>query len=314
MNFAPNEFEILFVDDHSSDGTVDTINTNVNASLNYKVIRRSSNSGGASIPRNEGIALSRGEYIFFLDSDDTVDRDLLSHGYEFAKKCNSDIVFFKYGSISGRSVAKRPFKTKFVEQASLSKNHLFRSVNPSKFFLRTFLLENKILFPADIKVGEDKLFMLKALTKAKKISILADKKYVFMSKHDEGHLSRAKTPFEDFMVWQQAIHYILVSNMPEDVRKASYNAWLNFTVEKLTKWLSSDLELNTKLYFLKSLSLSYKYGEHLLNYEEIYPENKILVKPFFNANLKQFLSAQSNSACAQLRYSVHSFYAKHMLG
>jgi len=62
-----DDFELIIVDDHSTDGTPDAIRRFDDSRLTY--IRRSEN-GGLSRSRNAGIAASRGEYVAFLDDDD----------------------------------------------------------------------------------------------------------------------------------------------------------------------------------------------------------------------------------------------------
>lgn len=59
-------FELIVVDDGSTDGTIVHMADYTNKSVNYIVKRH----GGVSSARNLGISLSRGQYLAFLDSDD----------------------------------------------------------------------------------------------------------------------------------------------------------------------------------------------------------------------------------------------------
>lgn len=61
-------FEVIFVDDGSTDGTLSVLQQLCTGKSNYKII--SKQNGGVSSARNVGIAACNGEFVQFLDSDD----------------------------------------------------------------------------------------------------------------------------------------------------------------------------------------------------------------------------------------------------
>lgn len=74
LNQTSQDFEAIVVDDHSADSTVSAINETVNDDARIHVIERGKN-GGAHLARRTGVAATRGEYVLFLDGDDTLDTD-----------------------------------------------------------------------------------------------------------------------------------------------------------------------------------------------------------------------------------------------
>mgnify|MGYP000211020819 CR=1 FL=1 len=87
------EFEIIVIDDCSTDNGNEVVRgyeQKFNGRL--KLVRLKKNSGNNGIPNNTGLALSRGEYVVFMDSDDTVTPDMLEKLYTDAKKFDADVV------------------------------------------------------------------------------------------------------------------------------------------------------------------------------------------------------------------------------
>ena len=79
-------FELIIVDDGSSDKSRSIINHYRNLDKRIKILFIKKNSGTAAIPRNEGVKLSKGDYICFLDADDIWKIDKLEKQIKGIKK------------------------------------------------------------------------------------------------------------------------------------------------------------------------------------------------------------------------------------
>ncbi len=71
----PN-FEIIIIDDYSSDGTYEILLEEYNKKSNIKILRNEKNFG-PSKTRNSGIKAAKGKYIAFVETDMEVDPDWL---------------------------------------------------------------------------------------------------------------------------------------------------------------------------------------------------------------------------------------------
>lgn len=87
-----DNFECLIIDDGSKDNSIELAEKYVKDDNRFKIYHKE--NGGLSDARNYGINLSKGEYLFFLDSDDYIADTLLADAYQMAKKHDSDIVCF----------------------------------------------------------------------------------------------------------------------------------------------------------------------------------------------------------------------------
>lgn len=103
------DFELLIIDDCSTDGTADIIKRYAAQDARIVYMKNPQNQGVART-RNVGIAASRGEYIALLDSDDLWTQDKLEKQLAMAKATDADILYCSYGFIdeAGQEI-KKPF-------------------------------------------------------------------------------------------------------------------------------------------------------------------------------------------------------------
>ncbi len=90
-----SNWELIVIDDRSSDDTVVTLQEIARSDSRVLVKRREATSPGAPSCRNEGASLARGEYLIFLDSDDLLAPACLS-GRLSALHDHSDLDFIVF--------------------------------------------------------------------------------------------------------------------------------------------------------------------------------------------------------------------------
>ncbi|PJM75917.1 glycosyltransferase family 2 protein [Bifidobacterium simiarum] len=90
--------EILLVDDGSPDGCPAMCDEWAARDSRIRVIHKT--NGGLSDARNAGLAQSTGEYVYFADSDDTIDPHLVEDCLNALAQYDADLVMFKFDTIS----------------------------------------------------------------------------------------------------------------------------------------------------------------------------------------------------------------------
>ena len=76
QDIPSNEYEIIAVDDGSTDNSLDLLKKYAGAYSNIKVLHQSNKRQGAA--RNKGLSVAQGEYIWFVDSDDWIVENCLA--------------------------------------------------------------------------------------------------------------------------------------------------------------------------------------------------------------------------------------------
>lgn len=93
QDLSKDEYEIICINDGSTDGSGAILESFSSKYDNIYVFHQK--NCGVSASRNKGIELSRGEYVWFVDSDDLIARNCLLTVSEILKKSNPDLLFVK---------------------------------------------------------------------------------------------------------------------------------------------------------------------------------------------------------------------------
>ncbi|MBF0011556.1 glycosyltransferase family 2 protein [Enterococcus casseliflavus] len=233
-----SDFEILAVDDLSTDNSLEILESYRTDLPNLRIIKRETNSGGPMVPRNDAIEMAKGEYVQFLDNDDYLGEDALKRLYAFATENNSDVIFGKYKGINGRGVPKSQFLKGNIAHADIIKDNLIYTIAPHKMFRRKMLIDQDIRFETEIRPGdEDKLFVMRAYLDAKVISILSDYDYYYVVRRPGENLSVASIPQNPelhFIAQKKVLHYIEKSRFDQakqlDLKVAYVNRLISFSI------------------------------------------------------------------------------------
>jgi glycosyltransferase involved in cell wall biosynthesis len=215
---------VIFVDDGSTDETPARLDE---VARNHEHVRveHTPNSGWPGRPRNIGLELARGEFVYFVDNDDWLDRRALERLHGTATRNESDIVIGKvvgHGRLVTRSLFARGRR-----DAPLEWRPLMGLLTPHKLFRKAMLDEHGIRFGEGRRRLEDHLFVVHAYFHAKRITVLAAYPcYHWMRSPDDVNASwREFDPAAYFDNVREVLDLVDEHTEPGSLRDQMHAAW-----------------------------------------------------------------------------------------
>lgn len=183
-----DDLEIIVIDNGSTDSSGSICDTYASEYSNISVYHIENHGVGSA--RNFGLSKARGEFIYFVDSDDYLVGNLFA---EFEDKLTPDfdlLVFSYYNSFEQEMTEKNRTKKILPYNGSYDKydfSKIFKDLFLSdmlytvwnKFYRREFLIENNISFEK-YELGEDVRFNLNAYRNVNKVYLSQDSYYVYV--------------------------------------------------------------------------------------------------------------------------------------
>lgn len=161
------DFELLVVIDGSPDNSCQIVESYAQKDRRIKVFEKE--NGGLSDARNYGLERATGQFIYFMDSDDWIEPDLLAENLKIIETENIDLVIFGYiqddedeqgNVLQSTSVAPQISRlTKGNENIVLDEHHLgLMGYAWNKIYRKSFIDQYHLRFEKGISLVEDILF------------------------------------------------------------------------------------------------------------------------------------------------------------
>ena len=273
QTMSPDEFEVIFADDDSTDGSRERLQEWAGTRPNVSVLHNTPNSGWPGRPRNLGIDAAQGEYVFFADNDDKLAPDALRAMYDYATAHRSDVVIAKEVGVGpGRGVPCGLFRRN-IPDAKLGVDPILGILTPHKLVRTAMVREHGIRFPEGKVRLEDHFFIISCFFAAQRISVLADTLcYYWMRREDDVDNAsfQATDPALYYASVERVLEVVESNTHPGDFRDKLYSHW--FTSKMLDRLRGGSLLKHPEQYQeqlfdeLRRVSERFGFDERLLPY------------------------------------------------
>lgn len=195
------DWELLLIDDGSFDNSGIICDEYARIDSRIKVIHKP--NGGVSSARNMGIEMSKGEWICFIDSDDTIDHTYLADFSIESDKYDLYLQGYKR-VVSGQIESEYSFKDLKQENLSsiLAFTEDYRIINSPcyKLYKSSIIRKYNITFEVKTSYGEDHLFSLEYIKYVSKVKYSLACGYNYVISQGES-LSHRIIPLDDIVYY-----------------------------------------------------------------------------------------------------------------
>lgn len=277
--------EIIIVDDCGTDNSMKIVYNIIKEQsylCEFRIIYHTHNQG-LSAARNTGVQHAKGEYIFFLDSDDELPTNTINI-FKYNIKLHKDIDFF----IGNYNVIGNFKKSNLNSHKNIYKNneYIYKSYTNGEWYpmawgkliKRSFFIANDLWFPIN-RYHEDLYFSFKLALCANKAKVISDNIYIYRIRKSSITTSKKRKNYIDiFWILSQqkkllykketkmsSLSYNYIASLSCNLLLSTYISQLN-EKEKfiIATWIKKELKDVKKIYSIKSfIKTSIIYTPHM---------------------------------------------------
>ncbi|WP_293699264.1 glycosyltransferase family A protein, partial [uncultured Agrococcus sp.] len=216
------DFELIAIDDGSSDGSGEELERLARSDDRLVVIRQPG-SGWPGGPRNRGLERASGRYVFFLDGDDKLETYALGTMVAAFVAADADpvpvdVVIPKMRGTGGRRIS--PLFLRYPS-GDIALDRAMETLTPQKMIRREMIEREGLRFPEGVVRLEDGIFMTQAYTAARRITYSGKRVLYLFAKRDRGgNTSSQLFRPEDYVDSCRVIATTLVENVADSEEAA----------------------------------------------------------------------------------------------
>lgn len=293
INQSFSDFELIIINDGSTDKSKEIIEKYANLDSRITIINKK-NEGVASA-RNLGIDRAVGKYLFFCDSDDYAEKDMLESLYKKIEEKDAEIVisgfFMQYNEnehIKNYKVSTE--KEYYFLQSTDFINNMYEFIKMNlintpwnKLYLNKIIKKENLRF--ENRFGEDAFFNVNYLKIINKILIIPDTLYYWNRSRENSETDKIYKDINAFLNEKYSVFIKLkelYKNNQENM-KLFNNYFASRVVQFVQELANAEINLTEKKKILKEMFQK----EEIINvFKDVRAESKLLFLCYLPLKLK----------------------------
>lgn len=225
LNQDFDNYELILINDGSIDSSGFICEEYAKKNTKIRYIKQENQ--GHTIARNNGLAIAKGEYVIFVDSDDWIEPNLLSDCYSKVKEHGDlDIILYGHRKVDNQSIVNKnqPYQEGIYDLDKINSMILPSLLTSGRFSLWERMVKKEMvkqyqnIVDPKIKLGEDLLCCTLSLVNAKKIYVLDGVYYNYLQRNDSIVHSYCNYTFDDWRLIKTSL-IENISNKPQKFKE-----------------------------------------------------------------------------------------------
>lgn len=245
------DFELILINDGSTDSSGTICDYYSTLDTRIKVIHK--RNEGPSVTRNLGIDIAQGEFIGFVDSDDTLDSSMYEKMFATAVKHKADIVACGYKESDEFRHKTKSYINPLGEKNILKNNSIKLELEfflnqqkcigyasmCTKLYNRDFLIKNNLRVKEKLKIAEDQCFNIVAFSFAQTVCSINEDLYIYRRINYNSIMNRKSDNFylhlEARKEWINTVKNLNISSVTESnvIRYENYKTVASYLAENI---------------------------------------------------------------------------------
>ena len=241
QNQTFTDYEVWLIDDGSTDNSGTICDKFATQNEQFHVIHKQNE--GVSSARNTGLEKAKGEWICFIDADDTVENEYLSTLYQVVNNQKDLLIIQGFKTfLPDNTYIDKCFTDQLYNSSEIYKTFQDLNINRcgypfAKLYNTEIIHQNHIRFIESIHYAEDVMFMLTYLCHCSAIQTINGMNYNYYVRRNVKSLSKRIFSFEsEYTCYQTYLTQIEVLrqkfNMPKEALKKVYNVISEYLIRR----------------------------------------------------------------------------------